>query len=49
MKSESTNIFDKSIFENVKLIGVYIGADWAVPCQQFLPTLVEFYEKTNEE
>ena len=23
---------DKSIFDNVKLIGIYIGGDWAIPC-----------------
>ena len=28
---ESSSL-DKSIFDNVKLIGIYIGGDWAIPC-----------------
>ncbi len=30
-----------------KFIGVYFGASWAAPCQEFDPILIDFYDKVN--
>ncbi|CAD8203208.1 unnamed protein product [Paramecium octaurelia] len=35
--------------KNARLVGVYIGANWSVPCQRFTPSLIEFYTKINED
>lgn len=47
--SEKQETLDKQIFESVKLVAIYFGADWAPPCKSFLPTLIEFYNQQNQE
>ena len=31
-----------------RFVGIYFGACWAAPCQEFDPMLVEFYNKVNQ-
>jgi hypothetical protein len=38
---------DQKNLEEFPLVGLYFGADWAKPCQSFLPTLIEFYNLHN--
>lgn len=35
-------------FQVEKFIGLYFGASWAAPCQEFDPMLVDFYQKVNQ-
>uniref|UniRef100_A0A7S3CPC7 protein-disulfide reductase n=1 Tax=Strombidium rassoulzadegani TaxID=1082188 RepID=A0A7S3CPC7_9SPIT len=37
-----------TFFSVEKFIGVYFGASWASPCQEFDPMLVEFYNHVNQ-
>ena len=30
-----------------KFIGIYFGASWAAPCQEFDPMLIDFYRRVN--
>ena len=34
-------------FHVTKFVGIYFSANWASPCQEFDPMLVDFYEKVN--
>ena len=36
-----------SFFHVEKFVGIYFGASWAAPCQEFDPMLVDFYRKVN--
>ena len=34
-------------FHVEKFIGIYFGASWAAPCQEFDPMLKDFYKSVN--
>jgi nucleoredoxin len=41
--------FDQSVFKDLKYVCVYFGAQYVEPCERFLPSLMDFYEKVNND
>ena len=45
--SQNMRIYADHFFHVEKFIGLYFGASWAAPCQEFDPMLMDFYNKAN--
>ena len=37
-----------SVFDGVKVIGIYFSAHWCPPCRGFTPMLAEWYNEVNK-
>ena len=46
--SNNTTIYADRFFHIEKFVGIYFGASWAAPCQEFDPMLIDFYNKVNK-
>ena len=45
--SSNTTKYGDTFFHVEKFVGIYFGASWAAPCQEFDPMLIDFYKKVN--
>ena len=45
--AHNVTVYADRFFHIEKFVGLYFGASWAAPCQEFDPMLIDFYKKLN--
>lgn len=46
--NQGQKVYADRFLQTEKFIGIYFGASWAAPCQEFDPMLKDFYKASNK-